>query len=66
VRLPDRKGPLGRPRLRWEDNKVDLQEIGWAVMEWTDVPEDRDRRWDLLNAVMNHHVLLNGETLFTS
>jgi hypothetical protein len=26
---PKRKGPLGRPRCRWEDNiKVDLQEVG--------------------------------------
>jgi len=28
------KRPLGRPRLRWEDNiKKDLQEVGYAV--WT-------------------------------
>jgi hypothetical protein len=25
------KKPLGRPRLRWEDNiKIDLQEVGWG------------------------------------
>jgi len=24
--------PLGRPRLRWEDNiKMDLQEVGWRA-----------------------------------
>jgi hypothetical protein len=28
------KGPLGRPRFRWEDNmKMDLQE--WDVGVWT-------------------------------
>ena len=28
-------GPLGRPRLRWENNmKMDLQEIGWGKMDW--------------------------------
>ena len=28
------KKPLGRPRLRWEDNiKIDLQEVGWGT--WT-------------------------------
>jgi hypothetical protein len=28
-RRPEGKGPLGRPRCRWEDNiKVDLREIG--------------------------------------
>jgi len=26
------KRPLGRPKLRWEDNiKMDLQEVGWEV-----------------------------------
>jgi hypothetical protein len=26
--------PVGRPRLRWEDNiKMDLQEVGWG--SWT-------------------------------
>jgi hypothetical protein len=28
VRKPKGKGPLGRPRRRWEDNiKIDLQEV---------------------------------------
>jgi hypothetical protein len=31
---PEGKRPLGRPRLRWEDNiKMDLQEMGCGV--WT-------------------------------
>jgi hypothetical protein len=39
----DGKGPLGRPRCRWEDNiKMDVQEVGWD-MEWIDLAEDRDR-----------------------
>jgi hypothetical protein len=26
------KGPLGRPKHRWEDNmKTDLKEIGWGM-----------------------------------
>jgi len=34
VGKPVGKGPLGRPRRRWEDNiKMDLQEVGWGV--WT-------------------------------
>jgi 3-oxoacyl-ACP reductase-like protein len=29
------KRPLGRPRLRWEDNiKMDLQEVGCEDMDW--------------------------------
>jgi hypothetical protein len=31
VGRPERKGPLGRPRRRWEDNsKMDLQK-GWGM-----------------------------------
>jgi len=34
VGKPEGKRPLGRPRLRWEDNiKMDLQEVGCGV--WT-------------------------------
>jgi len=31
---PEGRGPLGRPRRRWEDNiKMYLQELGWRT--WT-------------------------------
>jgi len=30
VGRPEGKRPLGRPKLRWEDNsRMDLREIGW-------------------------------------
>ena len=33
------KRPLGRPRLRWEDNiKMDPKEIEWDV-EWIDLDQ---------------------------
>ena len=32
VGIPERKRPLERPRLRWEDNiKMDLREVGWGI-----------------------------------
>jgi hypothetical protein len=32
---PKRKGPLGRPRSRWEDNiRLDLWEIGLEDVDW--------------------------------
>jgi len=46
------KRPLGRPRLRWEDNiKMDLQEVGCEGMDWIDLAQNRDSE-GLLNAVM--------------
>jgi len=36
VGKPEGKRPLGRPRLRWEDNiKMDIQEVG--NMDWIDL-----------------------------
>jgi len=54
IRRPEGKRPLGRPRLRWEDNiKVYFKDVGWEVMDWIDLAQDRDRWRDLVNAVMN-------------
>jgi len=57
VGKPEGRGPLGRPRRRWEDNiKMDLQEVGYRDMDWTDLAEDRDMWRALVNAVMNCRV----------
>ena len=59
VGKPEGKGPLGRPRLRWEDNiKIDLHGVGWwgGGMNWIDLAQDRGRWRAVLNAVMNSRV----------
>jgi len=57
VGKPEGKRPLGRPRLRWEDNiKMDFQEVGCGDMDWIEVAQDRDRWRALLDAVMNCRV----------
>jgi len=39
---PEGKRPLGRPRIRWEDNiKMDFQKVGWGGMDWIDVTKVR-------------------------
>jgi hypothetical protein len=57
VGKPEGRRPLGRPRRRWVDNiKVDLREIGWDVMDWIDLVQDRDQWRALVNTVMNLRV----------
>jgi hypothetical protein len=54
---PEGKRPLGRHRGRWEDNiKMDLREIGWGGMDWTDLAQDRDQWTALVNTVKNLRV----------
>jgi hypothetical protein len=63
VGKPEGKRPLGRPRLRWEDNiKMDLQEVGGGCGDWMEFAQDRDRWWDrerwraLVSTLMNFRV----------
>ena len=40
---PEGKRPLGRPRLRCEDNiKMDLREVGGGGGDWMELAQDRD------------------------
>jgi hypothetical protein len=57
VGKPEGKGPLGRPRRRWEDNiMMNLREIGWGDMDWSNLAQDRDQWRALVNTVINFRV----------
>jgi hypothetical protein len=54
VGKPEGKRPLGRPRCRWEDIKVDLQEVIYGDMDWIELAHDRFRWRALVNVVINN------------
>jgi hypothetical protein len=57
VGRPKGRGPLGRPRRRWDDNiKMDLREVGFGGVDWIHLAQDRDRWRALVNTVMNLRV----------
>jgi hypothetical protein len=53
VGKPEEKRPQGRTNGRWVDNiKMDLRVVGWNVMDWIDLDQDRDQWRALVNAVI--------------
>jgi hypothetical protein len=66
VGKPEIKRLLGRPRRRWEGNiRMDLWEIGWEVVDWVHLAQDRDQRQDV-NTAMNLRVLYKAGNFLTS
>jgi ribosome biogenesis protein Nip4 len=48
------KRPLGKIRPRWEDNiKMNLRKIGYEVVDWMHLVQDRDQWRAVVNTVMN-------------
>jgi hypothetical protein len=57
VGRPEGKRPLGRRRLRWEDNiKMDLRDIVIDEANWIRLAQDRSRWRSFVNTVMNFRV----------
>jgi len=47
------KRPSGRPRLIWEDNiRTGFNEIGFEILGWIDMAQNRDKMWAVVNAVV--------------
>jgi hypothetical protein len=67
VGKPEGKRPLGRKRRRWVNNiKMDLRGIGWGVMDWIDLAQDRDQWRSLVITVMNLRVSQNAGKFLSS
>ena len=66
VGKPEGRRPLGRPRHRWVDIRMDLQEVGCGYMDWIGLAQDRDRLRTLVSAVMNLGVPWNAGNFLTS
>jgi hypothetical protein len=57
VGRPEGRRPLGRPRLRWEDNiKMDLKEVEWIGMDRINPAQDMTMWRALENTVKNLRV----------
>ena len=56
VGKPGGKRPLGRPRRRWEDIKMDLQEVGGVRGDWMELAQDRDRWRAVVGTVRDFRV----------
>jgi hypothetical protein len=61
---PEGRRPLGRPRRRWKDINMDLQEVGWG--HGLNLVQDRKRWRALVNPVMNLRVLKYAGNFLTS
>jgi hypothetical protein len=54
VGKPEGSRRLGRPRRRRDDNiRMNLRDIGWEVVEWMYLAQDRGQWRTLVNMVMN-------------
>jgi hypothetical protein len=64
---PEEKRTAGRTRCRCKDNiKMDLQKLGWRIVEWIAVAQDRESWRALLKGAMNFWIPENVENFLTS
>jgi hypothetical protein len=50
----ERKRLLERPRREWVDNiKMDIQDVVWKGMDWSDLAQGTKRLRAVVNAVLN-------------
>ena len=55
-----------KPRRRWEDIRMDLQEVICGGMDWIEQAQDRNRWWAIVIVIMNFWVPENEGDFLTS
>jgi len=50
-------GPPGRPRCRWENNIINLKELGWKGVDWIKLAQDRDNWQAVVNTAVELRIL---------
>jgi hypothetical protein len=59
--------PLGRPRKRLKDNiKMHVLEVGFGGMYCTQLAQNRDCEWAVVNMVMNRQVSESMDTFLAT
>jgi hypothetical protein len=54
---PEGGKPPEKPRSRWEINiRLDLREVGWEVVGWIHLAQDKDQWRAVVNMLMNFGV----------
>jgi hypothetical protein len=67
VGKPEGKGPLRRPRHRWENNiRMYLREIRWKGVDFIHLTQDRDQWRALANTEMSFRIPYKAENFLTS
>ena len=54
--IPAGKRPLGRPRRRWDNTRMDLKEIGINMRNWVDLAQERAYWRALVKVTLNLRV----------
>jgi len=57
------KKPLGRPRYRWVNTKMNLEETEWEGFDCVLLVQDKNQRRSLINTVEHHRVQINSRNV---